>query len=169
MTLRGDAPARAFIGIGANQGDVAATFAGALRSIAALPQSELRASSATYRTPAWGITDQPDFHNAVAEIRTHLTPVGLLESLLEIERRFGRDRSRESGRWGPRVLDLDLLLYADAVLDEPGLTLPHPHMHERAFVLVPLAQIAPALIVPGRGRVSDLLAAVDTAGIEAIP
>ncbi len=92
----------------------------------------------------------------------------LLDSLLEIEQRFGRVR-RPEDRWGPRVLDLDLLLYGDEVIDEAGLSLPHPRLHERAFVLVPLAEIAPGLTVPGRGVVRDLLAAVDTAGIEAIP
>ncbi len=169
MTAASAPPVRAFIGIGANQGDVAATFAGALEEIALLPRTTLCATSSSYRTPAWGVTDQPDFTNAVVEVETALAAHALLGALLKIERRFGRDRSRESGRWGPRTLDLDLLLHGNAAFAEPGLTLPHPRLHERAFVLVPLAQIAPSLVIPGRGRVADLLAAVDTGGIEAIP
>ena len=146
-----------------------ATLAAALPALAALPGTALLSHSRLYRTPAWGRTDQPDFVNAVAAVRTTLEPRALLAGLLAVERRFGRDRGAETDRWGPRVLDLDLLLHGDAVLDEPGLALPHPRLHERAFVLVPLAEIAPALTVPGRGRVADLLAAVDAAGIEAIP
>ena len=125
--------------------------------------------SARYRTPAWGRTDQPDFINAVAAVRTTLAPQALLDGLLAIERRFGRERAATDARWGPRVLDMDLLLHGDAVLDTPWLTLPHPRLHERAFVLVPLAEIAPALLVPGSGRVDALRAAVDATGIEAIP
>ena len=105
----------------------------------------------------------------VAAVRTTLAPQALLDGLLAIERRFGRERAATDARWGPRVLDLDLLLHGDAVLDTPGLTLPHPRLHERAFVLVPLAEIAPALLVPGAGRVDALRAAVDATGIEAIP
>ena len=94
---------------------------------------------------------------------------GLLAALLGIERRFGRLRDGEAGRWGPRTLDLDLLLHGDQVLELPGLSLPHPRLHERAFVLVPLAEIAADLVIPGRGRVDELLAALDASGIEAIP
>jgi 2-amino-4-hydroxy-6-hydroxymethyldihydropteridine diphosphokinase len=97
-----------------------------------------------------------------------MTPRALLDLLLEVEQRFGRVRSA-SERWGPRALDLDLLLYGDEAVSEPGLTVPHPHLHERAFVLVPLAEIAPSLEIPGRGDVASLLAAVDASGIEAIP
>jgi 2-amino-4-hydroxy-6-hydroxymethyldihydropteridine diphosphokinase len=104
----------------------------------------------------------------VIELQTRMVPRVLLDALLEIEQRFGRVRRAED-RWGPRLLDLDLLLYGDETVDEPGLSLPHPRLHERAFVLVPLAEIAPDLLVPGRGKVRDLLAAVDADGIEAIP
>lgn len=166
--MRPDAPVRAYIGLGGNEGDVATTLAEALWALDALPQSTIQSQSAFYRTPAWGRTDQADFLNAVVELRTRMTARALLDLLLEIEQRFGRVRS-SADRWGPRSLDLDLLLYGEDVLDEPGLTVPHPHLHERAFVLVPLAEIAPSLVVPGRGEVSSLLATVDVSGIEAIP
>ena len=169
MSLPGAAPARAFVALGGNLGDAAATLERALRELAALPATTLQARSRLYRTPAWGRTDQPDFINAVAELHTSLSAPALLAALLGVERRAGRDRSAENGRWGPRVLDLDLLLHGDSVVDAPGLVLPHPRLHERAFVLVPLAELAPALAIPGRGRVDDLLATVDAAGIEAIP
>jgi len=166
--VRPDDPVRAFVGLGGNQGDVETTMVEALWAVDALPQTTIQRQSAFYRTPAWGKTDQPAFLNAVVELRTRMPAQVLLASLLAIEERFGRVRS-ETDRWGPRVLDLDLLAYGDEVVDEPGLTLPHPHLHERAFVLVPLAEIAPALVIPGRGEVASLLAAVDVSGIEAIP
>ena len=105
-----------------------------------------------------GKTDQPMFLNGVAVVDTELSARELLELLLAVERGLGRER-RE--RWGPRTIDLDLLLYGDETIDEPGLTLPHPHLHERRFVLEPLAELAPELVVPGRGRVKDLLAKLD--------
>lgn len=163
-----DDPVHAYIALGANKGDVEITLAEALWAIDGLPQTTIRAQSAFYRTPAWGNTEQPDFINAAVEIRTRMTSRVLLEQLLAIEKRFGRVR-RPGQHWGPRELDLDLLLYGDENIDEPGLHLPHPRMHERAFVLVPLAEIAPALEIPGHGRVSDLLATLDASGIEAIP
>lgn len=166
--MRPDAPVRAYVGLGGNEGDVETTLTEALWALDALPQTSIRQQSAFYRTPAWGRTDQPDFLNAVVELQTRLEARVLLESLLAIEQRFGRVRS-ETGRWGPRAVDLDLLLYGDHVLDEPGLHVPHPRLHERAFVLVPLVEIAPRLAVPGRGDVRTLLARVDVSGIEAIP
>lgn len=166
--MRPDDPVRAFIGLGGNQGDVETTLVEALWAVDALPQSSIQRQSAFYRTPAWGKTDQPSFINAVVELRTRLTAPALLELLLAIEARFGRVRS-EAERWGPRVIDLDLLAYGDEVTDQPGLTLPHPRLHERAFVLVPLAEIAPELVIPGKGDVATLLAAVDVTGIEALP
>jgi len=166
--VRPDAPVLAYVGLGGNLGDVATTLEEALWALDALPQTTIQHQSGFYRTPAWGRTDQPDFINAVVELRTRTAPRALLELLLEIEQRFGRVRSAAE-RWGPRALDLDLLLYGDEVLDEPGLAVPHPHLHERAFVLVPLAQIAPSLVIPGRGDVKSLLAGVDVSGIEAIP
>ena len=160
-------PARAYVGLGGNVGDVETTLAEALWALDGLPQTRGRRHSGFYRTPPWGRLDQPAFVNAVAELQTRLAPAVLLEQLLAIEQRFGRVRS-ENQKWEPRTLDLDLLLYGDEVFDEPGLHLPHPRLHERAFVLVPLAEIAADLLVPGRGRVAQLLAAVDTGGIEAL-
>jgi 2-amino-4-hydroxy-6-hydroxymethyldihydropteridine diphosphokinase len=158
---------RAYIGLGGNLGDVSATLASAFAALDALPQTRLATHSSIYRSPAWGMTDQPAFLNAVAALDTELEPASLLAELLRIERAAGRERIGAM-RWGPRTLDLDLLLYADAVIDQPGLHVPHPHLHERAFVLLPLAEIASDAIVPGRGYVADLASAVDADGIEAL-
>jgi 2-amino-4-hydroxy-6-hydroxymethyldihydropteridine diphosphokinase len=153
-------PVRAAIGLGGNLGDAATTLREALQALDQLPGTRLLRASPLFRTPARGNTDQPDFVNAAALVETTLPARALLEALLELERRFGR--RREAGvQWGPRILDLDVLLYGDAVLDEPGLRVPHPHLHERAFALLPLARIAPGMEVPGRGSVATLLAAVD--------
>ena len=160
-------PIRAFLGLGGNVGDVPTTLAEAMWAIDSLPQTSIRAQSSFYRTPPWGRTDQPEFINAVVELQTRLAPRVLLNYLLEIETRFGRDRS-ESEKWGPRELDLDLLTFGEESIDEPGMHLPHPHLHERAFVLVPLSEIAPSLEIPGVGIVSELLASVSVSGIEAI-
>ncbi|GGA72329.1 2-amino-4-hydroxy-6-hydroxymethyldihydropteridine diphosphokinase [Arenimonas soli] len=163
------APVPAWIAIGGNQGEVRATLEAAIEAVDALPGTRVLQRSTLYRTPAWGRTDQPDFINGVIAVETGLAAPDLLGNLLGIERRFGRLRDEDAGRWGPRTLDLDLLLYDDQVLELPGLSLPHPRLHERAFVLVPLAEISPGLVVPGRGRVDGLLAKVDASGIEAIP
>lgn len=163
------APVPAWVAIGGNQGQVRATLEAAIEAIDALPGTRVLQRSSLYRTPAWGRTDQPDFINGVLAVETTLAAPDLLANLLGIERRFGRLRDEDAGRWGPRTLDLDLLLHDDQVLELPGLSLPHPRLHERAFVLVPLAEIAPGLVVPGRGRVDGLLAKVDASGIEAIP
>ncbi|WP_202844583.1 2-amino-4-hydroxy-6-hydroxymethyldihydropteridine diphosphokinase [Luteimonas saliphila] len=163
-------PVVACVGLGGNVGEVAQAMAGALSALDGVPQTHLVGASRIYRTPAWGRRDQPDFLNAAATVETTLPARALLDALLEIERRFGRERTADgSDRWGPRTLDLDLLLYGDAVLDEPGLRVPHPHLHERAFALLPLAEIAPRAAIPGRGSVADVLAALDAGGIEAIP
>ena len=163
------APVPAWVAIGGNQGQVRATLEAAIEAIDALPGTRVLQRSSLYRTPAWGRTDQPDFINGVLAVETTLAAPDLLANLLGIERRFGRLRDEDAGRWGPRTLDLDLLLYDEQVLELPGLSLPHPRLHERAFVLVPLAEIAPGLVVPGRGRVDGLLAKVEASGIEAIP
>lgn len=153
----------AAIGLGGNVGDAAATVREALQALDGLPSTRLLQASPLYRTPAWGNTAQPDFINAAALLRTGLDARALLDAMLEVERHFGRDR--DAGvQWGPRTLDLDLLLFGDAAIDEPGLRVPHPHLHERAFALLPLSRIAPDLQVPGKGRVADLLQAVDTTG-----
>ncbi len=160
----------ACVGLGGNVGDVARTLSDALAALDALPGSRLLRASRVYRTPAWGRSDQPDFLNAAATLETALTARELLDALLAIEQRLGRDRSAgDAAKWGPRTLDLDLLLYGRAIIDEPGLRVPHPHLHERAFALVPLAEIAADAMIPGRGSVGAALAALDAAGIEAIP
>lgn len=157
-------PVRAFVGLGGNVGEVEQTLAEAVWAIEALPQTSLRNQSPWYRSPPWGRTDQPEFTNGVVELQTRLVPDELIQRLLEIEERFGRVR-RADDRWGPRTLDLDLLLYGEDVIDLPGLQVPHPGLHERAFVLLPLSMIAPRLEVPGRGRVDALLAQVDCTGL----
>ncbi|MGH8029897.1 MAG: 2-amino-4-hydroxy-6-hydroxymethyldihydropteridine diphosphokinase [Arenimonas sp.] len=161
-------PVRAFIALGGNLGDVAATFAAALDSIDALPGTHVRARSSLYRNPPLGGAAQPDYLNAVVAVDTQLSAPQLLDALLAIERRFGRTRDA-SARWASRTLDLDLALYGEHVVDAPGLRVPHPGLHERAFVLVPLAQIAPEAIVPGHGPVHALLAAVDSSTLVALP
>lgn len=155
----------AWIGLGANLGDAAATVRAALQEIDRLVQTRLLRASRLYRTPAWGIAEQPDFVNAVAQLDTRLSPRDLLDGLLDIERAFGRER-QAGERWGPRVLDLDLLLYDSAVLDEPGLRVPHPHLHERAFALVPLVEITPQAFIPGIGPAADALRALDSSAIQ---
>jgi 2-amino-4-hydroxy-6-hydroxymethyldihydropteridine diphosphokinase len=149
---------RAYIALGANLGDPVATVNAALVSLADLPRSSLAASSSLYRTAPVGLMNQPDFINAVAILETALSPVSLLDELLAIEIRFGRRRSIPNA---PRTLDLDLLLHGDTIQADPRLTLPHPRMHLRAFVLVPLLEIAPDIIIPGHGHGRDLLGGVD--------
>lgn len=156
-------PVVAAIGMGGNLGEAADTLQAAFVALEALPATRLLQPSRLYRTPAWGNVQQPDFVNAVALLETSLSAKVLLDALLDIERDFGRDRDH-SARWGPRTLDLDLLLYGDAVIDEPGLTVPHPYLHERAFALLPLVEIAPEARIPGRGRAAALLAGVDAGG-----
>ncbi len=117
--------------------------------------------SALRETDPVGVEDQPRFLNGVAVVATTASARELLGFLLEIERELGRDRSAEQ-RWGPRAIDLDLLLYGEAVIDEPGLRVPHPRLHERRFVLEPLAELDSGLVVPGRGEVSDLLAGLES-------
>jgi 2-amino-4-hydroxy-6-hydroxymethyldihydropteridine diphosphokinase len=158
----------AAVGLGANLGDAAATVRHAIGALSRVPQCRLLGASRLYRTPAWGRTDQPDFINAVALLDTGLSARDLLDRLLGIERVSGRVRL-DGERWGPRTLDLDLLLFGDAVIDEPGLHVPHPHLHERAFALLPLLEIAPELPFPGLGTVAVAAAAMATDGIEALP
>ncbi|MEP6634268.1 MAG: 2-amino-4-hydroxy-6-hydroxymethyldihydropteridine diphosphokinase [Luteimonas sp.] len=158
----------AYVGLGANLGEASRTVREAMEALDAIPNSRRMRASRLYRTAAWGREDQPDFVNAVAQLETALAPRALLTALLEIERAFGRDRAGEQERWGPRTLDLDLLLYGAQTVDEPGLRVPHPHLHERAFVLVPLDEIAPELAIPKRGSVADALAAMATDGVQAI-
>jgi len=157
----------ACIGLGANLGDAAQTLRGAFAALAELPQTTLRTRSQLYATPAWGNEDQPPFINAAAVLDTALPAQALLEALLGIEHAFGRVRD-PAVHWGPRVLDLDLLLYADQVIDLPQLKVPHPFLHERAFALVPLAEIAPDALIPGQGRIRDAVMRIDISGIASI-
>ena len=153
---------RAFVALGGNLGDTHAILRQALEDLAALPRTRLLARSRFYRTPPWGLREQPPFLNAAAELETALAPHELLDALLDIERAAGR--VREGERWGPRTLDLDLLHMEGVTLRDERLTLPHPRIGERAFVLLPLAELAPELELPGQGRVDALLAAADAAG-----
>jgi 2-amino-4-hydroxy-6-hydroxymethyldihydropteridine diphosphokinase len=154
----------AFIALGGNLGDVRATFAQAIAMLCDGVEVRLLARSSDYRTPPWGITAQPSFINAVIAVATSLSPRELLSRLQACERALGRDRGREQ-RWGPRPVDLDLLAYDEVTLCEPDLTLPHPRLFERAFVLVPLAELGPDRLIAGI-RVRDALARVDASGIE---
>lgn len=158
---------RVFIGLGGNLGEVESTLMEALFALDEIPQTTLRRQSSIYRTPAWGNTDQADFLNCVAEIQTRLSPTILLEKCLEIEERFGRIRQQEQ-RWQARTLDLDILLFGDDIVHEPNLHIPHPHMHERAFVLVPLAELANDLEIPGQGSLKDCLAQLDISNIKTL-
>ncbi len=159
--------ASVLIALGGNVGDVRASFESAIADICAMAQATLEARSSDYATPPWGDEDQARFINACIEIETALDPHALLSVLQRIERKFGRDRAKER-RWGPRTLDLDIIAYDDLSLQDPELTLPHPRLFERAFVLVPLAEIAPDRKITGR-RVGDALARASTDGIERLP
>ena len=150
---------RAYVGLGSNLGDRCRMLRRALELLDAEEGVEVAAVSTFRETDPVGYTDQPRFLNAAAAVVTELSPRELLDRLLAIERTLGR--TRDGPRYGPRSIDLDLLLHGGGVLDEPGLVLPHPRLHERRFVLEPLAELDPALVVPGRGAVCALLAAVD--------
>jgi 2-amino-4-hydroxy-6-hydroxymethyldihydropteridine diphosphokinase len=146
---------RAFVGLGANLGDREQTLGAAVDALAGEAGIEVVAVSTLRDTEPVGVGEQPRFLNGAAELETALTARELLDRLLVVEQRFGRVRI--PGEHGPRTLDLDLLLYGDQVLEEPGLTVPHPRLHERRFVLEPLAELAPGLLVPGHGDVESLL------------
>ena len=153
----------AAVGIGSNLADPVTQVRTAIAALAILADTELLAASSLYRNPPMGPQDQPDFVNAAALLRTRLQPLALLDRLQEVERQQGRARDV---RWGLRTIDLDLLLYGDPVINVPLFTTPHPGLHERGFVLYPLAEIAPpGLMVPGRGRVADLVAACSADGL----
>jgi 2-amino-4-hydroxy-6-hydroxymethyldihydropteridine diphosphokinase len=155
--------ADALIGLGGNVGDVRATLALAIARFADGTDVTLAARSSDYTTPPWGVTDQPPFINCAIAVETRLAPQALLTRALEVERTLGRDRAHEQ-RWGPRRIDIDLLAYGDVALDEPGLTLPHPRLFERAFVLVPLAEIVPDRLIGGV-PVREALARIDASGV----
>lgn len=144
----------AYVALGANLGDPVATIETAIAALADTPATCLLAASSLYRTAPVGLRNQPDFINAVAKLETGLSPLDLLEALFAIEARFGRSRGVPNA---PRTLDLDLLLYGEVAVSEARLTLPHPRMHQRAFVLAPLLEIAPACKIPGLGAARDRL------------
>jgi len=148
----------AFIGLGANIGDPGKQLRGALAALDEIPGTRVTRASSFWRTAPIGYAAQPDFVNAVAEVETAQAPRALLDALLAIEKRFGRERGFANA---PRTLDLDLLLYGARVIAEPDLRVPHPRMHERAFVLAPLVEIAPGVEIPGKGKAAALLAAIE--------
>ena len=151
---------RAYVGLGANLGDRDAALRSAVALLDADADVDVVAVSTVRETEPVGFLDQPAFLNAAVALDTALEPRALLDRLLEIERELGRTRSDE--RYGPRTIDLDLLLYGDERVDEPGLHVPHPRLHERRFALEPLHELDPALVVPGRGPVATLLAGLES-------
>jgi 2-amino-4-hydroxy-6-hydroxymethyldihydropteridine diphosphokinase len=157
----------AFIALGGNVGDVRSTFDRAIAVLCDGKAVQLKARSSDYRTPPWGVTDQPPFVNAVIAVATSLLPHDLLARSQECERALGRDRAHER-HWGPRTIDIDLLTYDDLVIIDRDLVLPHPHLFERAFVLVPLAELAPERMIAGI-TVREALHRLDTSGIEKLP
>jgi 2-amino-4-hydroxy-6-hydroxymethyldihydropteridine diphosphokinase len=157
----------ALLALGGNVGDVRATFDRAIQMLCADKAVRLVARSSDYRTPPWGVTDQPPFVNAVIAVATSLGPRDLFMRAVAIERALGRERVKER-RWGPRAIDIDVLAYDDVVMHDPDLTLPHPRLFDRGFVLMPLAEIASDRIIAGI-CVSDALARADVSGIEKLP
>lgn len=155
------APVIAYLGLGANLGDREANLRRAVELLAVTPGVRVRRVSAVYETEPVGLREQPWFLNQVVEVETDLSPQALLTRALEIEAALGRAR-RE--RWGPRIIDMDILLYNELTLETPGLTLPHPRLAERAFALVPLAELAPARPLPGGRTVAELAARAAAAG-----
>jgi len=149
----------AYIGIGSNLGEREVTIRDALELLAADPELEVEAVSSIRETDPVGVVDQPRFLNAAIRLTTDLAPHALLERLLAVEQQLGRVRTGE--RYGPRTIDLDLLLYGDEIVDEPGLQVPHPRLAERRFVLEPLAELDPGLVVPGLGPIQALLAKLE--------
>lgn len=159
-------PVRAFIALGANLEDPASQVRAGAAALDRLPETRLLRLSSLYRTAPVGVSGQPDYVNAVAEIETKLDPEALLAALLATESDFGRQRDFQLA---PRTLDLDLLLYGNSIIDSPTLTLPHPRMHLRAFVIVPLVEIAPGCLIPGRGEAASWLPALRLQRIEIYP
>ena len=159
--------AEAVLALGGNVGDVRSTLDRAVAMLCDGGEVRLIARSSDYRTPPWGVTDQPAFVNRCLLVETALSPRALLTRALEVEAALGRTRAEER-RWGPRTIDIDLIAYDDIRIDEPDLTLPHPRALERAFVLAPLAEIAPDRVIAGV-RVADALARLDSGGIERLP
>jgi 2-amino-4-hydroxy-6-hydroxymethyldihydropteridine diphosphokinase len=159
--------ASVLIALGGNVGDVRSTFRKAITNICGMAQAALIARSSDYITPPWGDEQQDRFVNACIEVETDLDPHALLFTLHKIEKKFGRDRANER-HWGPRTLDLDMIAYDDVRLDKPELTLPHPRLFERAFVLVPLAEIVPDRVIAGQTP-RQALSRLAVEGIERLP
>jgi 2-amino-4-hydroxy-6-hydroxymethyldihydropteridine diphosphokinase len=159
--------AEALIALGGNLGDSRETLDRAVAALCDGEEVRLMARSADYATPPWGVKDQPRFVNLCIQVHTSLQPHDLLSRAQAIERALGRERAKEQ-HWGPRPVDIDLIIYDDVVLTTPDLVLPHPRLFERSFVLVPLAEIAPERVIAGR-RVRDALAQLDITGIEKLP
>jgi len=157
----------ALLALGGNVGDSRAVLDRAVALLCDGKDVRLTARSSDYRTPPWGVTEQPPFVNLCIAVETTLTPQALLTRAQDVERALGRDRAREQ-RWGPRSADIDIIAYDDLMLAEGDLILPHPRLFERAFVLVPLAEIAPGLIIAGR-RIGEAAAAIDRTGIDRLP
>jgi 2-amino-4-hydroxy-6-hydroxymethyldihydropteridine diphosphokinase len=162
---------RAYVGVGSNLGDREETIRRAVGLLQDAEGVDVVSVSTLRETEPWGPVEQPPFLNGALEVETDLGPEALLAVLLGVERALGR--VREGERWGPRTIDLDVLLYDDVIVDEPGLTVPHPRLHERRFALEPLAELAPEAVVPGRGRVGELLRALqaesDASGDTLVP
>jgi 2-amino-4-hydroxy-6-hydroxymethyldihydropteridine diphosphokinase len=156
----GETRTRAYVGLGSNLGDREAALEEAIALLRGHPDIEVVAVSTLRETEPWGPVEQPSYLNGAAAIDTRLQPRELLGVLLDVERLLGRVRAE---RFGPRTIDLDLLLYGEVVVDEPGLEVPHPRLHERAFALEPLRELDPELVVPGKGPVARLLAALEAA------
>ncbi len=159
--------AEALLGLGGNLGDVRTTLGRAVTALCDGREVKLVARSSDYRTPPWGVADQPPFINLAIVVETALTPRALLDRALRVEALFGRDRTKER-RWGPRILDIDIIAFDALEIEESGLTLPHPHLFERAFVLAPLAEIAPHRKIKGT-TVAEAFARLDPSGIEKLP
>ena len=155
----------AYVALGSNLNHPQRMVRAGFEALARLPDTQVLARSSLYRSAPVGYANQPDFINAVAALRTGLSPRVLLDALLAIEQAQGRVREFPNA---PRPLDLDLLLYGEQVINEPGLSVPHPRMHQRAFVLLPLAEIAPGITVPSVDRISELLASIDVSGVTRI-
>jgi len=157
---------RAYIGLGSNLGDGPELIKAAIRTLERYDSISIKGMSSLYRTAPWGFEDQADFTNAVAEVETDLEPLELLRLLLKVEAGMGRDRNVD--HWGPRVMDLDLLMYGDIALATPELELPHPRMHQRKFVLVPLLELNADVNIPGVGAAQNCLAGVAKQRVEKI-
>lgn len=149
-----------YVGLGSNQGNTRRILSNALSAIAALPHTRIDACSRPWRTPPWGEPNQPAFLNIVTRLECGLAPLPLLDALLDIEQRLGRRRNNQ--RWGPRTIDTDILLYAQRIVRHPRLQLPHPHMHDRAFVLCPLLELNAEVRIPGHGTAAACLSRLDS-------